>query len=45
MKPGAPLLYFERVSFSQEDIPLEYLRVYYRADRYVLHNELAGGAG
>jgi GntR family transcriptional regulator len=45
MKPGAPLLYFERVSYSQEDIPLEYLRVYYRADRYVLHNELAGGAG
>jgi GntR family transcriptional regulator len=45
MKPGAPLLYFERVSYSPENIPVEYLRVYYRADRYVLHNELAGGAG
>jgi GntR family transcriptional regulator len=42
---GAPLLYFERVSFSQDDIPMVYLRVYYRADRYVLHNELVGGAG
>ena len=45
MKAGAPLLYFERVTFSQDDIPVEYLRVYYRADRYVLYNELVGGAG
>jgi GntR family transcriptional regulator len=45
IRAGAPLLYFERVTFSQDDIPMEYLRVYYRADRYVLHNELVGGAG
>jgi DNA-binding GntR family transcriptional regulator len=44
IRPGAPLLYFDRVTFSQNDIPMEYLRVYYRADRYVLHNELVGGA-
>ncbi len=44
IRPGAPLLYFERVTFSQNDIPMEYLRVFYRADRYVLHNELIGGA-
>jgi len=37
-------LYFDRVTFSQNEIPMEYLRVYYRADRYVLHNELVGGA-
>ena len=45
IKAGAPLLYFERVTFSQGEIPMEYLRVYYRADRYVLYNELSGGAG
>jgi len=45
VKPGAPLLYIERVTFSQDNIPMEYLRVYYRADRYALHNELVGGAG
>lgn len=44
IRPGAALLYFDRVTFSQNDIPMEYLRVYYRADRYVLHNELIGGA-
>ena len=44
IRAGAPLLYFDRVTFSQDDIPLEYLRVYYRADRYVLYNELVGGA-
>jgi len=44
IRPGAPLLYFERVTFSQNDVPMEYLRVFYRADRYVLHNELIGGA-
>lgn len=45
IRAGAPLLYFERVTFSQNDVPMEFLRVYYRADRYVLHNELIGGAG
>lgn len=45
VKPGAPLLYIERVTWSQAEIPIEYLRVHYRADRYVLHNELQGGSG
>ena len=45
IRAGAPLLYFERVTFSQDDIAMEYLRIYYRADRYILHNELVGGTG
>jgi GntR family transcriptional regulator len=45
IKAGAPLLYFERITFSQDDIAMEYLRIYYRADRYILHNELVGGTG
>lgn len=40
IKPLAPLLYIERVSFSQAAIPVEFLRIYYRADRYSLFNEL-----
>ncbi len=45
IRSGVPLLYFERVSYSQDDIPMEFLRIYYRADRYVIYNELTGGAG
>ena len=45
VKPNAALLYIERVSYSQNDVPVEFLRIYYRADRYVLYNELSGGAG
>ena len=36
------LLYIERVSHSEENIPVEFLRVYYRADRYSLYSELQG---
>lgn len=43
IKSGAPLLVFERVSYSQDNIATEYLKIYYRADRYVLYNELVGG--
>ncbi len=35
-----PLLYIERVSYSRQNLPIEFLRITYRADRYVLHNEL-----
>lgn len=42
INPNAPLLYIERVSFSQTDSPVEYLQLYHRGDRYVLHNELRG---
>jgi GntR family transcriptional regulator len=38
----APLFYIQRVSFSGEGVPVEYLRVYHRGDRYVLYNELRG---
>lgn len=37
---GAPLFYIERVSFQQGGIPIEYLKIYHRGDRYVLYNEL-----
>jgi GntR family transcriptional regulator len=36
----AALLFLERVSFSQNGLPVEFLRIYYRADRYTLYNEL-----
>jgi GntR family transcriptional regulator len=37
---NAALLFVERVSFSQFGIPVEYLHIYYRGDRYTLYNEL-----
>jgi GntR family transcriptional regulator len=37
---GAALLYIERVSYSAENVPIEFLRVYHRGDRYALYNEL-----
>ncbi len=40
IKPPATLLFIERVSYSQSRIPVEFLRIYYRADRYTLFNEL-----
>jgi GntR family transcriptional regulator len=36
------LLYIERVSYSQQNVPVEFLRVYYRGDQYALHSELTG---
>ena len=42
VKPGDPLLGIERVSFAQFDAPAEYLQIFYRSDRYVLHAELRG---
>jgi GntR family transcriptional regulator len=40
IKPNSALLFIERVSYSEESVPVEFLRIYYRADRYVLYNEL-----
>jgi GntR family transcriptional regulator len=40
IKPRSALLFIERVSFSQDALPIEFLRIYYRADRYTLYNEL-----
>jgi GntR family transcriptional regulator len=45
IKRNAALLFFERVSYSQDNIPVEFLEAYYRADRYILYNELQGGTG
>jgi GntR family transcriptional regulator len=38
----SPLLFVERVSYSQQNQPVEFLRIYYRGDRYSLFNELNG---
>jgi len=45
VRRGGALLFFKRVSFSQDNIPMEFLQAYYRADRYILYNELQGGTG
>lgn len=37
---GQPLLYIERISFSQLNIPVEMRHIYYRADRYSLQMNL-----
>jgi GntR family transcriptional regulator len=42
IKPRSALLHIERVSYSQENIPVEFLHIYYRGDRYSLHSELQG---
>lgn len=42
IEPDAPLFYIERVSYSQHNKPVEYLRIYYRSDRYALYIELQG---
>ncbi len=40
VEEDSPLLVIERVSYSQRSIPVEFLRIIYRADRYALHCEL-----
>ncbi len=40
ISPRAALLYIERVSYSDQNIPIEFLRLYHRGDRYALYNEL-----
>ncbi len=40
VKAGAALLFIERISFTGQDVPVEFLRTYHRGDRYTLHNEL-----
>lgn len=42
VKERAALLYIERISYSEFDVPVEYLRLYHRGDRYTLHAELRG---
>lgn len=38
----AALLYVERVSYTQQNIPAEFLKIYYRGDRYTLFADLHG---
>lgn len=45
IKKNAALLFVERVSFSQDNIPVEFLQAYYRADRYTFYNKLTGETG
>jgi GntR family transcriptional regulator len=40
INPLNALLFIERVSYSPGKTPVEFLRIYYRADRYSLFNEL-----
>ena len=42
IEPDSAVLFLERVSYSQENVPVEFLRIYYRADRYSLVGELQG---
>ena len=37
---SAPLLHIERVSYTEEGTPIEYLRINLRGDRYTFHSEL-----
>jgi len=41
VSPKAPLLYIERVTYTG-NIPVEFLKIYYRGDRFILYNELVG---
>ena len=42
VKNNAALLYIERISFTEYNVPIEYLRLFHRGDRYTLHGELRG---
>jgi len=42
IKRNRPVLSIERTSFSDLGIPVEFLRIYYRGDRYALYGELTG---
>jgi GntR family transcriptional regulator len=42
VRQGTALLFIERVSFSTQGVPVEFLRIHYRGDRYALYNELMG---
>jgi GntR family transcriptional regulator len=42
LEKNIALLYIERTSYSQYNIPAEFLRLYNRGDRYHLYNDLRG---
>jgi GntR family transcriptional regulator len=37
---GTALLSIERISYTDQDVPVEFLRIHHRGDRYTLYNEL-----
>jgi GntR family transcriptional regulator len=37
---SAPLLHIDRVSYTEDGIPIEYLRINLRGDRYTFHSVL-----
>ena len=39
---NAALLFIERISYTEYNLPIEYLRLFHRGDRYTLHGELRG---
>jgi len=41
VEPGSPLLHLERVSYLPDGRPVEFVKSWYRADRYELLVELA----
>src|SRR5690606_14241367 len=41
IQPGEPLLLIERVSWSQERVPVEFVQMLYRADRYKYYVHLS----
>jgi GntR family transcriptional regulator len=38
--PNSALLFIERISYSPMNVPIEFLRLYHRGDRYAMYNEL-----
>jgi GntR family transcriptional regulator len=42
VKNSGALLYIERISYTEYDVPIEYLRLFHRGDRYTLYTELRG---
>ena len=40
VSPKSAVLFIERVSYTQQNIPVEFLRIHHRGDRYALYHEL-----
>ncbi len=42
IKPNGALLVIDRVSYSQDELPIEHLQIFYHADRYIMYTDLQG---
>ena len=42
IKPNAALLVIDRVSYSQDELPVEHLQIFYHAGRYIMYTDLQG---